>query len=139
MNFALQELAILLPAIPPSPTVAGKEKGTSASPSLKAGDKGASTPASSFGPGGAAASKDANSSKASTVEMAIEFIKELQGELGDVRGRLAAAEQALGRPLESMEKSTASIKAAEQEPAASKNEAMQDAAVQAGSKKGRDG
>lgn len=37
-----------------------------------------------------------SNSKASTVELAIEYIKSLQGELQDVKGRLEEAEQELG-------------------------------------------
>ena len=36
-----------------------------------------------------------SNSKASTVEMAIEYIKSLQGELKDVKGRLTEAEKKL--------------------------------------------
>ena len=36
-----------------------------------------------------------SNSKASTVELAIEYIKSLQGELNDVKGRLEVAEQEL--------------------------------------------
>lgn len=38
-----------------------------------------------------------SNSKASTVEMAIEYIKSLQGELQDVKSRLEKAEEELGR------------------------------------------
>lgn len=38
-----------------------------------------------------------SNSKASTVELAIEYIKSLQGELQDVKGRLEEAEEELGR------------------------------------------
>ena len=41
-----------------------------------------------------------SNSKASTVELAIEYIKSLQGELQDVKGRLEEAEQELGRRKE---------------------------------------
>lgn len=87
INTALQEIASLLPPSTPnlngnnakSPSASGKDE-----PTVRAGDAMLS---------GTAAQQ--SSSKASTVELAIEYIKSLQGELNDVKGRLEVAEQEL--------------------------------------------
>ncbi|MCJ1478504.1 hypothetical protein MMC13_007184 [Lambiella insularis] len=81
INNALQEIASLLPASTP----------------LMQGVSGASSGDGDTGLGnllyGTAAQQ--SNSKASTVEMAIEYIKSLQSELKDVRGRLEVAEKKL--------------------------------------------
>ena len=89
INTALQEIAALLPPSTPSisnsqgksPSSSGKEESTA-----RSGD------AMLMG----TAAQQSNS-KASTVELAIDYIKSLQGELRDVKGRLDEAEQELGR------------------------------------------
>ena len=91
INTALQEIAALLPSSATAPTTA-----TAAAPSSRDG------PACGA-PDGAAANLTAasaaqqSSSKASTVEMAIDYIKALQRELSDTKGRLEAAERKLER------------------------------------------
>lgn len=87
INTALQEIASLLPPSTPnlngnngkSPSANGKDE-----PAVRAGDAMLT---------GTAAQQ--SNSKASTVELAIEYIKNLQGELNDVKGRLEVAEQEL--------------------------------------------
>jgi len=89
INTALQEIAALLPPSTPalnagqgkSPNASGKEESV-----IRAGDAMLT---------GTAAQQ--SNSKASTVELAIEYIKSLQGELQDVKGRLEEAEEQLGR------------------------------------------
>lgn len=89
INTALQEIAALLPpstsstngAPGKSPSTSGKEDSV-----IRAGDAMLT---------GTAAQQ--SNSKASTVELAIEYIKSLQGELQDVKGRLEEAEEELGR------------------------------------------
>jgi len=89
INTALQEIAALLPPSTPSmngaqgksPSTSGKEESV-----IRAGDAMLT---------GTAAQQ--SNSKASTVELAIEYIKSLQGELQDVKGRLEVAEEELGR------------------------------------------
>lgn len=81
INTALQEIASLLP--PPPPTMSG--------------DSGSQTAGvASIIMTGTAAQQ--SSSKASTVELAIEYIKSLQAELRDVKGKLADATSKLDRP-----------------------------------------
>ena len=82
INTALQEIASLLPPPPINgsshhPAKEGQEGGAVGSMMLT----------------GTAAQQ--SNSKASTVEMAIEYIKSLQGELKDVKGKLMAAEKKL--------------------------------------------
>lgn len=81
INNALQEIASLLPAS--MPTMGGAS-------SAGVGD---STTSLSNLMNGTAAQQ--SNSKASTVEMAIEYIKSMQSELKDVRGKLEVAEQQL--------------------------------------------
>ena len=71
INGALQEIAQLLPASS-TPQLSGKEEGSTATAAQQ------------------------SSSKASTVEMAIDYIKTLQAELKEVRGKLEAAETKIG-------------------------------------------
>ena len=89
INTALQEIASLLP--PPTPPnqgmndVVGKDGGSN-----------------SGSPGGTSiivtgAATQQSNSKASTVELAIEYIKSLQAELRDVKGKLDVAEKELGK------------------------------------------
>ncbi|KAI9756834.1 MAG: hypothetical protein M4579_003670 [Chaenotheca gracillima] len=95
INTALQEMAGLLPQMSPAGPVGmpgpdekpnGNGKGDgSASGSV---DGGAAAAA-------AAAAAQNTSSKASTVEMAIDYIKDLQNQLAETRGRLDLAEQKL--------------------------------------------
>jgi len=89
INTALQEIAALLPPSTPSmngaqgkpPNASGKEESViGAADAMLTGT----------------AAQQSNS-KASTVELAIEYIKSLQGELQDVKGRLEEAEEELGR------------------------------------------
>lgn len=80
INTALQEIASLLP--PPTPTISG------GSSSQTAG-------VASIIMTGTAAQQ--SNSKASTVELAIEYIKSLQAELRDVKGKLADATSKLER------------------------------------------
>jgi subtilase family serine protease len=94
INNALQEIASLLPSSTPQLNGVGGRAG-----SVDAGTNGTS------GGGGdgsimtGTAAQQSNS-KASTVEMAIEYIKSLQTELKDVRGRLEDAENRLGEDVE---------------------------------------
>ncbi len=80
INNALQEIASLLPVS----STAGNS-GREGSGSGSGGDGGMTT--------GTAAQQ--SNSKASTVEMAIDYIKALQKELADTKGRLDAAERRL--------------------------------------------
>lgn len=88
INMALQEIASLLPQPRPPGNggsgVAGKEDGGSSN--------GSSGTTSVIMTGNAA---QQSNSKASTVELAIEYIKSLQAELRDVKGKLDAAEKEL--------------------------------------------
>ena len=74
INSALQEIAALLPRPPPA-----ESKGSDGESGDKKGDKGGSGP----------------NSKASTVEMAIEYIKQLQQEVEEANKRAAEAEKRL--------------------------------------------
>ena len=101
MNTALQELATMLPATSASPTMGPAAGGPSEAEGrdTKEGGDGRDVRDGKEGSGAGAKANNANkesSSKASTVEMAIDFIKTLQAELGQMRGRLADAEQKLG-------------------------------------------
>ena len=80
INYALQEMSTLLPAPPSKPTSGGSD----------------ASPGASGGGGATAPATPQSNSKASTVELAIEYIKALQAELRDVKRRLAAAEDELG-------------------------------------------
>ena len=87
INTALQEIASLLPPATPAPNgTAGK------SPNANSKEEPATRASDAILSGTAA---QQSNSKASTVELAIEYIKSLQGELRDVKGRLEAAEQKL--------------------------------------------
>ena len=98
INSALQEMSALLPpAIHPGGSGSG---GEGASP---VGSGAGTAGTSGNGSGGAAAAASgaspvtpAANSKASTVEMAIDYIRALQAELKDVRGKLEVAEEKLG-------------------------------------------
>ena len=92
INTALQEIAALLP---PSTSSSSGNQGKSPSGSGKEESAVRSGDAMLAG----TAAQQSNS-KASTVELAIEYIKSLQGELQDVKGRLEEAEQELGRRKE---------------------------------------
>lgn len=78
INTALQEIASLLP--PPTPSSGGGLNGPTAG-------------VANIIMSGTAAQQ--SNSKASTVELAIEFIKSLQAELREVKGKLADAERKL--------------------------------------------
>jgi hypothetical protein len=89
INTALHEIASLLPsATPPSNGTNGVS-----------GNEGGSAEGSSGAPSSIMAGNAAqqSNSKASTVELAIEYIKNLQAELRSVQGKLDAAEKELGR------------------------------------------
>lgn len=81
INTALQEIASLLP--PPTPTISG-------------GSSSQTTGVASMIMTGTAAQQ--SNSKASTVELAIEYIRSLQAELQDVKGQLADATRKLEKP-----------------------------------------
>lgn len=83
INTALQEIASLLP--PPTPIISG---GPSSQPAGVANIIMTGTAAQQ------------SNSKASTVELAIEYIKSLQAELQDVKGKLADATSKLERPTD---------------------------------------
>ena len=85
INTALHEIASLLPPVPPS---GGTNGGSTAK---EGGPPGATTVIVT----GSAAQQ--SNSKASTVELAIEYIKSLQAELQTVKARLEAAEKKLDR------------------------------------------
>lgn len=87
INTALQEIATLLPSSATTTMTTPKMAGMS--PTGEGGSGGSPTA------GGTAAQLQSNS-KASTVEMAIEYIKALQGELAAVKGQLALAQGRLG-------------------------------------------
>ena len=89
INTALQEIAALLPS---STSSSSGNQGKSPSGSGKEARSGDAMLA------GTAAQQ--SNSKASTVELAIEYIKSLQGELQDVKARLEQAEEELGRRKE---------------------------------------
>jgi len=89
INTALQEIAALLP--PSTPSMNGAQ---GKSPNASGKEESVIRPADAMLTGTAA---QQSNSKASTVEMAIEYIKSLQGELQDVKGRLEKAEEELGR------------------------------------------
>ena len=84
INTALQEIASLLPPA----TSNGKEVLMGNGKEVDEGGKGEMMMTGIVA--------QTNNSKASTVEMAIEYIKSLQGELRDVKGRLEVAERKLG-------------------------------------------
>ena len=90
INTALQEIASLLPPPPPL-TGNGNGNGNGNTP---AKDPQEGVVVGSMMMTGTAAQQ--SNSKASTVEMAIEYIKSLQGELKEVKGRLTEAEMRLG-------------------------------------------
>lgn len=96
INTALQEIAGLLPA-----SAASSGSGQGKSPSASGKEENAVGPVDAMLTGTAA---QQSNSKASTVELAIEYIKSLQGELLDVKGRLEEAELELS---ERREKDTA--------------------------------
>ena len=83
INTALQEIASLLP--PSTPNLNGSMKSKEGSGS--GGDS---------GPSAASHAMQQSSSKANTVELAIDYIKALQTELKDIRGKLEVAEKKLG-------------------------------------------
>ncbi|KAL8767984.1 MAG: hypothetical protein Q9209_005655 [Squamulea sp. 1 TL-2023] len=85
INTALQEIASLLPPTPNGPS---PKDGMNGLTNGKVASPGASVMLT-----GTAAQQ--SNSKASTVELAIDYIKTLQGELKDVKARLEAAEQKL--------------------------------------------
>lgn len=87
INTALQEIASLLPA----PTVPGSASNDSQGKEVGQGQKTSNSTNSSI----TATAAQQSNSKASTVEMAIEYIKSLQSELKDVKGRLEIAEKKL--------------------------------------------
>lgn len=87
INTALQEIASLLP--PATPNLNGN---AAKSPSANGKEEPAAKPGDAILNGTAA---QQSNSKASTVEQAIEYIKSLQGELRDVKGRLETAEHEL--------------------------------------------
>ena len=87
INNALQEIASLLPSSS-TPQLNG-----TARPSF-----GDASPGLSNMMNGTAAQQ--SNSKASTVELAIEYIKSLQTELKDVKGKLELAEKQLGQKME---------------------------------------
>lgn len=102
---ALQEIASLLP--PPKPpnqgmnVVAGKDGGS---------NDGSPGTTSIIVTGTAT---QQSSSKASTVELAIEYIKSLQAELRDVKGKLDVAEKELGKKEKTADKNAADTNAAD--------------------------
>ena len=83
INCALQEIALLLPASS-TPQPSSKEEGNT----------------------GSAAQQ--SSSKANTVEMAIDYIKTLQKELKEVKGKLEVAEGKLNERVGEVQKESAS-------------------------------
>lgn len=85
INTALQEMASLLPSPAPPNQMGSKDGGSS----------GGSPGGTNIIVTGAAAMQ--SNSKASTVELAIEYIKNLQAELRDVKGKLDVAEKELGK------------------------------------------
>jgi hypothetical protein len=89
INTALQEIAALLP--PSTPSMNGAQ---GKSPNASGKEESVIGAADAMLTGTAA---QQSNSKASTVELAIEYIKSLQGELQDVKGRLEEAEEELGR------------------------------------------
>lgn len=88
INMALQEIALLLP--PPTPP----NQGTNGVVGKDGGSNDGSPGGTSIIVTGANAQQ--SNSKASTVELAIEYIKSLQAELRDVKGKLDVAEKELG-------------------------------------------
>ncbi len=85
INTALQEIAALLPPTPNGPTPKDGMNGST--------DGKVTSPGASVMLTGTAAQQ--SNSKASTVELAIDYIKTLQGELQDVKAKLELAEQKL--------------------------------------------
>lgn len=89
INLALQEIASLLP--PPTPP----SHGMAGVPGKDGGPNDGSSGATSIILTGTAAQQ--SNSKASTVELAIEYIKTLQAELREIKGKLDMAEKQLNR------------------------------------------
>lgn len=89
INLALQEIASLLP--PPTPPI----QGMNGVPGKDGGANDGSSGATSIIMTGTAAQQ--SNSKASTVELAIEYIKTLQAELREIKGKLDVAEKQLSR------------------------------------------
>ena len=87
INNALQEIASLLPCPMPNGNGANGREGSGSG-----GDSG--TVGSNLLTGTAA---QQSNSKASTVEMAIEYIRSLQTELKEVKGKLEVAEKIIGK------------------------------------------
>jgi hypothetical protein len=86
INLALKEIESLLPPTLTHPTVK-KEKSSDGETSKETSNKAAAA--------AAAAANNQGASKANTVEMAIVYIKSLQGELAEAKDKLTAAEKRL--------------------------------------------
>lgn len=97
INNALQEIASLLPASSNTSTATATATATAGANSGREGSGSGSGGDGGGGGGGITTGTAAqqSNSKASTVEMAIEYIKTLEKELADTKGRLDAAEKKL--------------------------------------------
>lgn len=114
MNSALQELATLLPAISqPSPVISGQDVASTTSAEAGAGPGASANAATNTSSEANNAGKDGASSKANTVERAIEYIRLLQVELATSKEQLEAVGQQLGGPLKSESDKTARPTAAD--------------------------
>ncbi|KAL8796567.1 MAG: hypothetical protein Q9182_007359 [Xanthomendoza sp. 2 TL-2023] len=93
INTALQEMASLLPPTPNGPSPKDAVNGNGIAMTGKVTSPGASVMMT-----GTAAQQ--SNSKASTVELAIDYIRQLQGELKDVKARLELAESKVAKKEE---------------------------------------
>lgn len=98
INSALHEIATLLPTPPPKETKAG-EAAVAAAGDDEEGGEGKKDGKSGSG-GAAGANNNTPNSKASTVEMAIEYIKQLKKEVADLTKRAEDAEAKLQLKVE---------------------------------------
>ncbi|KAI9788293.1 MAG: hypothetical protein M1816_006978 [Peltula sp. TS41687] len=90
INQALQEIASLLP-----PTMPGKDSAPGSGGEGSSGGGGGGGNHVGGGGGGGGGQQQLSNSKASTVEMAIEYIRALQRDLSETKGKLEAAEKKL--------------------------------------------
>ncbi|KAL8697328.1 MAG: hypothetical protein Q9224_002374 [Gallowayella concinna] len=95
INTALQEMASLLPPTPNGPSPKDAVNGNAVNGNGIATTGKVTSPGASVMMTGTAAQQ--SNSKASTVELAIDYIRQLQGELTDVKARLELAELKLAK------------------------------------------
>lgn len=98
INLALQEIASLLP--PTSPTANGTTSNGSKSPGGEGGKEGTGKEKPVQQTAAQQTAAQQSNSKASTVEMAIDYIKDLKEEVADLRLKMARMEKELAEKNE---------------------------------------